>query len=246
MPDELWLHEVAEAHHRILNAFSDEKLLLLGRICEVHAGTRVLDLACGKGELLCRWAQVYGSHGVGVDVSEVFLAAARARAAGLDVEGRVAFVHGDAGAYVPDAAFDVACCIGATWIGGGIAGTIDLLRRAVMPGGLLLVGEPFWHELPPDEARATVASHSDEFLDLEGTLDRIEAAGAELVELVVASGDDWDRYRAAQWWALSEWLEANPDDPRAGEVRAFRERQRRTYLRYGRRYLGWAVFVLTP
>src|SRR4051794_30358295 len=141
---ELWLHELAEARHRILNAFSDEKLLLLGRICGVSAESRVLDLACGKGELLCRWAQAFGSHGVGVDLSETFVAAAGARAAGLEVWGRVAVVQGDAGVYEAEpGAFDVACCIGATWIGGGVGGTIELLRRAARPDGFLLVGEPF-------------------------------------------------------------------------------------------------------
>jgi SAM-dependent methyltransferase len=180
-----------------MNPFSEEKLLLLGEICGVSASSRVLDLACGKGELLCRWAQTFGSHGVGVDLSETFLAAARARAAGLDVSGRVAFVQGDAGAYEAEAgAFDVACCVGAT--------------------------------------------------SLAGTLDLIESAGAELVELVGASTDDWDRFEAAQWDALTDWLTAHPGDARSDQVRGFRDHARRRYVGYRRRYLGWAVFVLRP
>ncbi len=51
-------HEIAEANHRILDPFTDEKLRLLGEIAGVGQGTRVLDLACGKGELLCRWRLV--------------------------------------------------------------------------------------------------------------------------------------------------------------------------------------------
>src|SRR4051812_34309341 len=241
---ELWLHELAEARHRILDPFSDEKLVLLGRICGVSAQSRVLDLACGKGELLCRWAQAFGSRGVGVDLSETFLAAAQARAAGVDVSGRVAFVQGDAGAYEPEAGtFDVACCIGATWIGGGLGGTIELLRRAARPDGFLLVGEPFWRDEPPAAAYAALGVGREEFTSLAGTLDRIEAAGAELVELVAASIDDHDRFVAAQWLALSDWLAEHPDDPRAGDVRDFRDGSRRVYVDHRRRYLGWAVFV---
>lgn len=41
-------HEIAEAGHRILNPFTDEKLMLLGQVCRVGEGTRVLDLACGR------------------------------------------------------------------------------------------------------------------------------------------------------------------------------------------------------
>jgi SAM-dependent methyltransferase len=241
---ELWLHELAESRHRVMNPFSEEKLLLLGRICGVAASSRVLDLACGKGELLCRWAQTFGSHGVGVDLSETFLAAARARAAALDVSARVTLVQGDAGAYRAEAgAFDVACCIGATWIGGGVPGTIELLRRAVRPDGFLLIGEPFWHDEPPAEA---VAAEDDAFTSLVGMLDLIESAGAELVELVAGSTDDWDRFETSQWSALTDWLAEHPGDERADQVRDFRDQGRRRYLTYRRRFMGWAVLVLRP
>ena len=70
-------HEIAEADHRILNPFTDEKLTLLGEVCRLRRGQRQLDLACGKGEMLARWAQRFGISGVGVDISGVFLDAAR-------------------------------------------------------------------------------------------------------------------------------------------------------------------------
>ncbi|MBA3523608.1 MAG: hypothetical protein H0T85_03460 [Geodermatophilaceae bacterium] len=53
------LHEISEADHRILDPYTDGKLMLLGRAAHVGTGTRILDLASGKGELLCRWAQVF-------------------------------------------------------------------------------------------------------------------------------------------------------------------------------------------
>ncbi|MDQ3455627.1 MAG: methyltransferase domain-containing protein, partial [Actinomycetota bacterium] len=71
----LQLHEIAEADHRIINPFTDDKLMALGLAAHVTSGTRILDLACGKGEMLCRWAQEFGTTGHGVDISEVFLAA---------------------------------------------------------------------------------------------------------------------------------------------------------------------------
>jgi hypothetical protein len=61
-------HEIAETNHRILDPFTDEKLRLLGEVAGVTEGTRALDLACGKGEMLCRWAEWFGSSGVGVDL----------------------------------------------------------------------------------------------------------------------------------------------------------------------------------
>ena len=50
------------------------------------------------------------------------------------------------------------------------------------------------------------AGESGQGRTLEALLDRFEAAGVELVEMVLADGDSWDRYAAGQWWPLDEWL----------------------------------------
>lgn len=240
-------HEIAETNHRILNPFTEDKLRLLGEVAGVARGTRVLDLACGKGEMLCRWAEWFGSVGVGVDLSPVFLGAAVARAAELGVGDKLTFLQGDAGTYEPDpGAFDIAACIGATWIGGGLAGTVELLRPAIGRGGRILIGEPYWTEPPPDEAVSAHGFAPDEFVSLDGTLDRFEAADLELVEMVLADGNSWDRYEAAQWRTIAAWLEANPADPDHDAMRAFLDTGRRYHLRWGRRYLGWGVFVTRP
>ncbi len=241
----LRLHEIAETDHRILNPFTEEKLMLLGEICRLKPEMRQLDLACGKGEMLCQWARRWGINGVGVDISKVFLAAAHARAEEMNVDDRVSFVEGDAGQYLAEAnGYDVVSCIGATWIGNGIVGTLALMQKALKPGGILLVGEPYWIDPPPEAAYAAEGVGKDEFTSLAGTFERIESAGCELVEMVLADGDSWDRYEAAQWWTIRQWLLDHPDDPDADALRAFVQNGRRSYLDYGRRYLGWGVFVL--
>ncbi|MFC4036061.1 SAM-dependent methyltransferase [Streptomyces polygonati] len=239
-------HEIAQSDHRILNPFTEEQLMLLGRICRLREGQRQLDLACGKGEMLTRWAELYGIGGVGVDLSRVFLAAARDRATELGVADRVSFEHGNAAAYQAErGAFDVVSCVGASWIGQGLAGTVELLRPAMRPEGLMLIGEPYWTEPPPEEALEEMGAGPDDFTSLPGTLDRIEAAGMELVEMVLADGDSWDRYAAGQWFTISDWLRAAPDDhPDAADMREFLEHARRTHLTWTRRYMGWGVFVL--
>jgi SAM-dependent methyltransferase len=244
----LHFHEIAEARHRILNPFTDEKLDLLGRIVAPARGQRHLDLACGKGEMLCRWARDYGTRGVGVDISSVFLPAAKARADELGVASQVSFVDGDAGAYVSSGDFDIVSCIGATWIGGGLAGTLALMRTHMHGnrGGdpTMLVGEPYWIDPPPDAAYESLRVALDDFTSLLGTVDRIDEAGFELVEMVLADGDSWDRYVASQWWTVRDWLRAHADDPEAGELAAWIDHARRSHTEFGRRFLGWGVFVL--
>lgn len=243
----LRFHEIAEQNHRILNPFTDDQLMLLGEICRLHSGMRQLDLCCGKGEMLCRWSALAGITGTGVDISPVFLAAAQRRAAELHVADRVTFVEGDAGAYpIPAGEFDIVSCIGATWIGGGLVGTLSQLRAGLRDrDSLLLVGEPYWIDPPPDEAYAAVAGGDREaYTTLASTLDRIESAGLELVEMVAANHHGWDRYAARQWVAVSDWLRANPENPDAAPIRELHLRSRREYLAYTRRFLGWGVFVL--
>src|SRR5260370_14636968 len=83
--------ELAEADPRILNPFTDVQLMLLGEVCRLAPGQLILDLACGKGELLCRWADRFAVGGVGIDISEGFLSPARQRAIELGVGHSVRF-----------------------------------------------------------------------------------------------------------------------------------------------------------
>ncbi len=237
-------HDISESTHRIMNPLSLDKLRLLGEICGVGPRTRLLDLACGKGELLCLSASDLGATGVGIDIHAPLLAHARARAAELGVDRAVAFIEADA-ANPPELGerFDVVSCIGASWIGGGLTGTLALMGNHVTPDGHLVVGEVYWAEPPSDHVALRYAS-GEGFADLAGTLDRFDAAGTDLVEMVLASHDDWDRYAASQWLNVSAWLAANPDDAEAAEVLEIRDRSRRDYLADERRCLGWGVFVL--
>lgn len=245
----LRFHEIAEANHRILNPFTDEQLMLLGEICQIDSGTRQLDLCCGKGEMLCRWAAEWGLIGVGVDISSVFLEAARQRARELEVLPKLTFVEGDAADYPEEHhQFNIVSCIGATWIGGGLTGAIKLMRQALKDErSLMLIGEPYWIEEPPQEAVNTQADGDrDLFASLAGTLDRFESEGMELVEMVLADHHGWDRYVAMQWKTINDWLYRNRSDPDAEALREWVHHGRRSYLTYGRRYLGWGVFVLRP
>lgn len=238
-------HEISEANHRILNPFSFDKLMLLGEIAQLSPGVRQLDLCSGKGEMLCQWSAKWGHSGTGVDISKVFLAAARERATEMGVADRVSFVEGDASAYVGEPhGFDIVSCIGATWIGGGLEGTLKLMTPPLRDGGLLLVGEPYWAEGTPQEAFISAGVPADMFTTLSGTYERLDGAGFELVEMVLSSPDDWDRYVAGQWRTVDDWLRANPGDPEADAMRAWIRHGKEDHLRYQRKYLGWGVFVL--
>jgi SAM-dependent methyltransferase len=237
---------IRESGHRIHNPLTPDKLAALGQALHLVPGTRVLDLASGSGEMLCTWARDLGFTGTGVDISTVFTEQARARAVELGVADRVEFVQGDASGYVADEPVDLAACVGATWIGNGVAGTADLLSRSLRPGGLMLIGEPYWRRTPPDQ-EAAEACHATSVADSLPLPELIEQFGDleyDTVEMMLADQDSWDRYCAAQWLNLRRWLDRNPDDELTPEVRAELTAEPARYARYMREYLGWGVFAL--
>ncbi len=240
------IFNITESAHRIHNPITPDKLATLGAALRMEPGTRVLDLASGSGEMLCTWARDHGILGTGVDMSELFTGQARLRAEELGVADRVEFIHGDAAGYVSVEQVDVTACVGATWIGEGVAGTIELLTQSLRPGGIILIGEPYWRQLPSTEdvAEGCLAHSASDFLALPELLASFGALGYDVVEMVLADQDGWDRYEATKWLTMRRWLEANADDELTPEVRAQLTSEPVRYATYTREYLGWGVFAL--
>ncbi|HBW22045.1 MAG: hypothetical protein A2X28_09495 [Elusimicrobia bacterium GWA2_56_46] len=240
------IFNISESAHRIHNPFTPEKLATLGAALRLKSGALVLDLGSGSGEMLCTWARDYGIIGTGIDMSQLFTEQAKLRAEELGVAGQVKFIHDDASGYVADEKVEVAACVGATWIAGGVSGTIELLARSLNKGGIILIGEPYWLRLPPTEdvAKGCLAKSISDFLMLPELLASFGRLGCDVVEMVLADQNGWDRYEAAKWLTMRRWLDANPNDELAKEVRAKLTSEPERHAAYTREYLGWGVFAL--
>jgi len=242
------IFNITESAHRIHNPITPEKLATLGLALRLESGTRMLDLGSGSGEMLCTWARDHDIIGTGIDMSQLFTRQARLRAEELGVDERVEFIHGDAAGYVSAEKVDVAACVGATWIGGGISGTLELLSRSLRAKGIILIGEPYWRKFPQTEdvAKGCLANSISDFLMLPDLLASFGQLGYDVVEMVLADQDGWDRYEAAKWLTMRRWLEDNPDDEFAKVVRTQLTSEPERYSAYTREYLGWGVFALMP
>ena len=68
---------IAQGEVDLLSPVSSERLDRVIDLLELPDDARVIDLCCGKGEVLVRTLARYGCTGDGLDASPAFLAAAR-------------------------------------------------------------------------------------------------------------------------------------------------------------------------
>ncbi|MEW5787552.1 MAG: class I SAM-dependent methyltransferase [Pseudomonadota bacterium] len=240
------IFNITESAHRIHNPITADKLATLGKALRMESGARILDLGSGSGEMLCTWARDHGVVGTGIDMSQLFTRQAVLRAEELGVTSQVQFIHGDAAGYVSPQKVNVAACVGATWIAGGVAGTVELLARSLGDGGTILIGEPYWRQSPAtdDIAKGCLAHSISDFLLLPDLLASFGQLGYDVVEMVLADQEGWDRYEAAKWLTMRRWLDDHPDDELAKEMRAQLSSEPVRYATYTREHLGWGVFAL--
>lgn len=113
-----------------------------GVIERLQAGARVADVGCGHGVSTAIMAEAFpASTFTGYDVHEASLAAASERSRQAGVADRVSYAVG-AAADLPAAGFDLVCFFDALHDMGDPVAAVAAARRALAPGGVLMVVEP--------------------------------------------------------------------------------------------------------
>ncbi len=238
-------YDITHREHVICNPTSEEKLGRLVELLRLPPNARVVDIACGKGEFLTRLAEAYRVGCVGIDLSPFFVAEAGSRLRVRVPAAQVVFLQMNGADFQPDEphSFTVASCIGASWVYGGHAGTVDALIRMVVPGGWVITGEPYWLQEPSEEYLQVLGEGREAFGTHAGNVEVGEERGLDLVHTLVSNKDDWDRYEGLQWAATVEYARSHSDDPDLPELVRRVAKERAAYLRWGRDTLGWAIYV---
>lgn len=243
----MWFYyDVTHALHRYCNPVSAEAVADLSEILELTGDSRVLDIACGMGEMLIEFHERYGATGVGVDLSPYALARARKRMASRVPGAGIELVSADGAEYEPDGGerFDVAMSIGASWIWNGYEGTLDALVRLAKPEGIVAIGEPFWIKEPPE---GRIDPKEQAFFTLNGCHLIAKQKGLRLVWMREAPRDEWDRYEMLQTASFDRFTRREPGHPDLAEVRERLLATKDAYFEWEREHFGFAVWVFrTP
>jgi SAM-dependent methyltransferase len=168
----------------------------------------ILDLGCGRGELLLRALERRpGAVGTGVDRDEQEIAAARLAARERGLEARARFALEDVTGW--ERGGDVAIAIGVAHAWGGLPGMLAALR-SLAPR--ILIGDGYWARPPSEAALRGLGAEPDELGSLDELLASVWASGFEVVDVQTASLDEWDAFE-------STWRAGLGDHPLADERR---------------------------
>lgn len=178
-------------------------------------GTKILDLACGKGAVSVQVAQGLGVHVKGVDIIPAFIEFAVQKAKEHHVSHLCEFVVEDINETVQkESGYD--CVIfGAV---GNVLGdlhspveTLNKLKLTVKPGGYILLEDGY---LPDHGKQADLRYSGAVYLYKQQWLDAFQAAGLELVEIASGHSEgnlDSDTGLAAITARAHELMEQHPD-----------------------------------
>ncbi len=234
---------VAHRDHLFCSPLSAARVDALIDLLELPVGAGVLDVGCGKGEVLLRILARYRVAGTGLDLSEAWLTEARARAEARVLPQPPTFLLQDANGYTPPEPFDLAVCIGSSHTYGGYRDSLRALRQVIKPGGLLLIGEGYWKQVPAPEYLALLEASADELTDHAGNVAVAVGQGLTPLFASVSSDDDWDDYEGLYALSVERYAAQHPDDPDVpamlGRIRPWRD----GYLRWGRDTLGFAIYL---
>jgi SAM-dependent methyltransferase len=209
------LVNISERYMELVNPSTPEKVLKIGEVLGLEEGSRVIDFGCGYGEVLALWAERFGISGMGIEIREHACDRANAKMVKRGLADRIEIICANAAEYpFEQGAFDVAACIGASFIWKGFRPTIQNMRTAIHGGGKLVIGEPYWRvaQVPPEYASTEKFHFEHELLNIA------HQEGFDFEYMVRANHDDWDNYEAVNWYGLVRWIEENSDHPERQQV----------------------------
>jgi SAM-dependent methyltransferase len=227
-------------HHgmAICNPMTGGDLEALVDALDPTDGERAVDLACGHGELLLRMAARSRIEGMGVDLSPWVIARAARRAGSISRPESITWCIGEARTAGTETSWDIATCLGASWVWHGFAGTVRALASRVNPGGRIAVGDLRLREgADPDR----VAEEHGRVPTREEQAELLTGAGLCDIDELAPTLGGWDGYLERIAASAETWAARHPGEE-AERFVAESESWRLEHER-DRAFLRWTVWT---
>ena len=237
------LMDVLHKKQLIMNPMRSSKLDRFCEVLDLPQEGRVLDVGCGKGEFLLRLNRLYNISGIGIDKSPYCVNDCITNKEARAPDSNLEFLLMDAADYKTCEQFDLTCCMGASWIYGGIKGTLKALKHMTKPGGLIVAGEPYWIKEPSEAYLKADEMEKEVFHTHMENVVMGDDFGLTCGYTLASDHEDWDYYESLHWWSASLYVDSNPDDADNVEILENAKKNREIYLRWARDTLGWCLYV---
>lgn len=237
--------KISERDIDLINPATPEKIIKVGKFSGMSPDKKVIDFGSGYGEPLILWAKNFGIQALGTEIREDVCNKANDRIKKNKLSDKIKIQCGAGDKLEFKKGFyDVATCVGATFVFGGFKESISFMKTAINNSGKLLICEPYWlFKNTPEEIKKKI-----EFTIFTETelIEIVRAEDCDIEYTSHSSVEDWDYYEATQWPPVLDWLEKNTSSTEKDEVIKMFHASQDQYFGWAREYLGWGLYVIRP
>ncbi len=236
---------IAHTDHVFYSPLSQEKADWLLQLLEFPFGLPVLDIGCGRANLLIQLCERFGVIGIGIDNNTTFIQTARTTAQTKLPSTQVTFVAQSVSEYhLAPASFAGVICMGSTHVYGSYRATLQTCWELLVPGGVALIGEGYWKCEPHLDYLRFLGATGDEFGTLVQNVETALELGFLPLYTTTSSEDEWDVYEGLYCRAVQRYVREHPTDVDAPAMQQRITQWHTMYLQYGRSTLGFGFYLL--
>lgn len=236
---------IAHKNHVFCSPLNSDNLNKLIDILPLDENSKVIDIGCGKGEILLRLIEKFKLKAIGVDLCKEWLEIARENEAKRINSNKLELIELDINNYTYEPnSCDLVICNTAIHSFGTYEKALEELKKFAKPNSLLFIGHPYWKKEPNTEYLEFFGSPLDCY---HSHFENVEVAEKDydlnLLYSFTASDNDWDYYEGLYKFTMEQYIFENPNAP---DSEKFKERIRtwhKFYLKYGRDTLGLGFYL---